>query len=171
MKQLLFEDSFEWDGEKIIQRWYEFDPSDNKKYGVARLYVLNNDELLLVEKYNGTFQIPGGHIEGEEAPETTAAREFLEEVNAEVKADDLIPVSILESYKQFDDTNKTYEIHFTVNSDKVKLNTFKADPGGKIIGSKFAKLSELDSYLKWGAKADFVGKFLSDYIARAESTV
>lgn len=165
MKQLLFEDSFEWDGEKVIQRWYEFDPSDIKKYGVARLYVLDGDKLLLVEKYNGTFQIPGGHIEGEEFPETTAARELLEEVNAEVKEDDLVPVSILESYKQSDDLNKTYEVHFAVDSSKVKLNPFTTDPAGKIVGSKFAELSKLDSFLKWGKKADFIGKFLSDYLS------
>ena len=154
MKQLLFEDSFEWDGEKVIQNWYAFDPSDVKKYGVARLYVLDGDKLLLVEKYNGTFQIPGGHIEGDESPETTAARELLEEVNAEVKEGDLIPVSVLESYKQSDDTNKTYEVHFAVHSSKVKINPFTADPAGKIVGSKFAELSKLDSYLKWSKKDD-----------------
>lgn len=171
MKKILFADSFEWDGEKIIQNWYEFDPADTKEYGVARLYVLKGQSLLLAEKYNGTFQIPGGHIEGEESPESTAVRELLEEVNAEVAEDNLIPVSILESYKESDSGHKTYEVHFAINADKVKFNPFEADPGEKIVGSKFANLSELDDFLKWGKKAEFIGKFLTGCISRGKITL
>ena len=52
---------------------------------VSKIITIYNNKILMLQKKNGQFELPGGHIQRGESPSDGAKREFLEETGVHIK--------------------------------------------------------------------------------------
>lgn len=73
-----------------------FDPSSDPTHITASAIVLCADDAVVLHRHKrlGIYLQPGGHIEGDEAPEQAAARELHEETGLTLTAGPLVHVDV-----------------------------------------------------------------------------
>ena len=52
---------------------------------VSKIISTFNNKFLMLQKKNGQFELPGGHIQRGESPNNGAKREFFEETGVNIK--------------------------------------------------------------------------------------
>lgn len=98
------------------------DEIDRTIIRVKVLFINSNNEVLLGLSH-GTYQFPGGHLEGSETLEECLYREVLEETGIRLNTNGLSPYFVMKYYnKNHEHTgeNRLYLIYFyVINTDEI----------------------------------------------------
>ncbi|MBU1110523.1 NUDIX hydrolase [Patescibacteria group bacterium] len=124
----------------------EFSPI-TQVYGVC---FDSHGHILICLRPGSTWNLPGGSPEPNETLEQTLAREFMEEVNAEIK--NLKPLGV-QKVELVDSETKgdkpLYQARFFCKL--VRSLPQKTDPAcGEIRERKFVSSDEINQYIQWG---------------------
>jgi 8-oxo-dGTP pyrophosphatase MutT (NUDIX family) len=117
-------------------------------YGVC---FNNAGEILIIdERGNGSWKIPGGTPEPGETPEQTLARELMEE--ADVELGEVIPLGVQQVQQLFPDQepgSPHYQWRFTGRISVLHPQT--PDPAtGKMYPRKFVPADQINKTVQWG---------------------
>lgn len=111
--------------------------------GVAVLVFNNQNEILLQQKQNGVWAIPGGFMELEESAEEAGRREILEETGLLIGRMHLLDVfSGKEHHVKLDNGDEFYPVTLAYFTKDITGGTLAAD-GSEGIEVKFFSLNEL----------------------------
>ncbi len=147
----------DWLGKKITLTWIKLDrDSDlNKFKPITQAYgVCFNDEgeiLILDQKGDEEWTLPGGTVEPGETPKETLTREVMEE--ADVTLTDILVLGV----QRVDDPSNTgpkgkshYQARFVARIDQILPQT--VDPAeGRVHQRKFVPNTQINQYIKWGS--------------------
>lgn len=134
--------------------WKEKFKITNEKYTQVYCYVFNDEnELLIVKnKYNNNWTIPGGHPEVNEEKIDTLRREVLEESCVTVK-----DIKYLGAVEVVENDMVYYQLRYTARVDEIL--PFKLD--WEISERLFVKLDDLDEYITWANGKTFQEQIIS----------
>lgn len=120
----------------------------NQVYGVC--FNKSGEILVINEKGDGRWKIPGGTPEEGETPEETLTRELMEE--ADVALRQLLPVGaqLVEDPNNPDaDKRRYYQLRYAGIISELKEQTPDPD-GGKIYPRKFVPSENINQLVGWG---------------------
>jgi len=142
-----------WQGHPITLTWIELtgkaDPNSftpiTQAYGIC--FNTAGEILVLDQKGNHTWTLPGGHVEPGETPEQALTREIMEEADVTVKNIRLL------GFQQVDDSGSGetpyYQARYVATVDQILPQT--PDPAmGRIHERRFVPAAKINDYIKWG---------------------
>lgn len=111
--------------------------------GVAVLVFNNQNEILLQQKQNGVWAIPGGFMELEESTEEAGRREIFEETGLHIGSMQLLDVfSGKEHFVKLDNGDEFYPVTIAYFTKDITGGTLAAD-GSEGTEVRFFSLNEL----------------------------
>jgi 8-oxo-dGTP pyrophosphatase MutT (NUDIX family) len=125
-----------------------------EKITAAFAFVMNDDKSLLVMQNERGWDIPGGHMEGDESVVQAAHREVLEEACVEI--DDVAPFAVIKN-------DSTAMAIFTARPQKI--NTFIPDPTDPTSNRRFMNAIEFTKAYSGGDKKT-MGILIDELVAR-----
>ena len=142
--------TFNFDGKVVTFTWIDLkNEGDLKKYSpLTQAYAIcyndNGEALILDQKGNGTWTLPGGTVESGEAPVETLKREVMEEADITITDIKLLGVQKVKS-----DKPTHYETRYVAKIKELLPQTI--DPAkGRVHERKFVPVSQINDHLKWG---------------------
>lgn len=99
-----------------------------KFLAVVNIILIKNNEILLARRYNtgfhdGDYELPSGHIDGNEPVRKAAAREAFEELGVKISIDDLSVVHVMHRYGE-----KNERIEFFLTAKEWEGEPANAEP-------------------------------------------
>lgn len=118
--------------------FYDMGKHDSNK--VAKIFIYNNNRILLLQKENGNWHLPGGHLKNNETPMEGLIREVREETG--------ITNFTRKLYKQI---NNVYLFKGNTEQTKVILSNehinYKWIPVNEVV--KFNLTTDTKTYIKY----------------------
>ncbi len=120
-----------------------------KRSGVGVLFFDELKNVLIVKanyKKDG-WQVPGGVIDADESPRQALIREIKEEINLDIKEEDL-KFTVMEYGKAYGDTNEGYEFFFSggvLSKEQIQKINIRED---ELDEYKFVPLNEALSLMR-----------------------
>ncbi len=130
--------------EKLINKYVPF----TQVYGVC--FNKSGHILVIDEKSDGRWKIPGGTPEGTETPEETVARELLEEADVVLKK--LYPIAaqlVADPNNPAPAKRKHYQLRYSGIISDLREQTPDPDTGA-IYPRQFVPKERINSVVKWG---------------------
>ncbi len=148
--------TIDWASRKVTLTWIKLkDGSDLDKFQpITQAYGLCfNDKkeiLILNQKENNEWTLPGGTIEAGESPIVTLTREVLEEADVTLKNISVLGVQRVDDPQNPGPKGKLhFQARFIAKVDQMQPQTI--DPAkGRIHERKFVPLSTINKYIHWG---------------------
>ena len=138
------------DGKQVTFTWINLENAEDlQNYSpLTQAYAIcyNNDReaLILDQKGNGSWTLPGGTVEPGEMTVETLQREVMEEADITITDIELLGVQEVKSDKPIH-----YETRYIAKIKDLLPQTM--DPAkGRIHERKFVPVSQINDYLKWG---------------------
>lgn len=125
-----------------------------EKITAAFAFVMNDENSLLVMQNERGWDIPGGHMEGDESVVQAAHREVLEEACVEI--DEVAPFAVIKN------ANTAMAI-FTARPQKI--NEFIPDPTDPTSNRRFMNATEFTKAYSGGDKRT-MGLLINELVAR-----
>lgn len=143
-----------WKGTKFAFTWIkredDFDLSSLSPITQAYGVCITNDGMAVIldQKGDGTWTLPGGTVETGEKPVETLIREVMEEADIE------LDTVVLVGSQKVESEGKTYfQTRFVARVTKILPQT--TDPAmGRIHERKLVPVTDITSYVKWGNTGD-----------------
>lgn len=142
--------TFNFDGKEVTFTWIDLDnEGDLQKYSpLTQAYAIcYNDAgevLILDQKEDGTWTLPGGTVEPGENTVQTLTREVMEEADITITDINLLGIQEVKS-----DKPTHYQTRYVAKIKELFPQTI--DPAkGRIHERKFVPASQINDYLKWG---------------------
>lgn len=142
--------TFNFDGKEVTFTWIPLESEDELSNYVpltqayAICYNSDGEALILDQKGDGTWTLPGGTVELGETTVQTLEREVMEEADIRITDVKLLGVQEVTSEKT---TN--YQTRYVAKIKELLPQTI--DPAkGRIHERKFVQITQVNDYLKWG---------------------
>lgn len=142
--------TFNFDGKEGTFTWIDLDnANDLQKYSpLTQAYAIcYNDQgeaLVLDQKGDGAWTLPGGTVEPGETTVETLQREVMEEADITIT-----DIKLLGVQEVISDKPMHYQTRYIAKIKELLPQTI--DPAkGRIHERKFVPISQINEYLKWG---------------------
>jgi ADP-ribose pyrophosphatase YjhB (NUDIX family) len=115
-------------------------PATPPKHLISYFAVVHEDNILLVDHKNAQRWLPaGGHVEVDEHPRATVARELYEELGIQISMDDVEPPLMVTCTETVGLTagHTDVSLWYVVNADMAALITFDASEFNAVRWFKF----------------------------------
>lgn len=148
--------TIDWAGRKVTLTWIRLEKdSDLAQFQpVTQAYgICFNDKreiLILDQKGNGEWTLPGGTVEDGETPVQTLIREVMEEADVTLKNISTLGVQRVDDPQNSGPKGKLhYQARFVARVDQILSQT--VDPAkGRVHERKFVSISDANKFIHWG---------------------
>jgi len=100
---------------------------------MARVAVVDEDAVLLIEmgegRDEGSWALPGGHIDADESPRAAAVRELEEETGIQAASNELSLIG--DGFLAFEDGDSMVSFNYAITRDKTAGQVEAADDAAK----------------------------------------
>lgn len=141
--------TIDWNGRKITMTWMNVVPT-TQAYCIC--FNERDEILILDQKGDHTWTLPGGTVEEDETLEQTLIREVGEEADVTIKNIQLLGI------QRVDDPEKRgthFQARYIAKIDKILPQTIDLALG-RIHERKWVPSSEVTKYIKWGDTGDAI---------------
>lgn len=152
--------TIDWSGREVTLTWIKLnDDSDLVKFQpITQAYgICFNDKkeiLILDQKGDSKWTLPGGTLEVGETPIQTLIREVMEEADITLKNISLLGVQRVEDPQNLDPKEKLhFQVRFIAKVDQIQFQTI--DPAkDRIHVRRFVPISAINNCIHWGSTGE-----------------